>query len=141
MSDTISHRGPDDDGFHCGRGIGLGHRRLSIIDLEGGHQPLANEDETIWVVFNGEIYNFEEAKPALSSDEPPIPALAPIPKPLFISMRNWGEACFAQMRGMFAIALWDGRRKKPFHAKLETGSGKNLFFIPGTASASCSRPR
>jgi asparagine synthase (glutamine-hydrolysing) len=55
MSDTIRHRGPDDDGFHCGCDIGLGHRRLSIIDLEGGHQPLSNEDDTIWVIFNGEI--------------------------------------------------------------------------------------
>src|ERR1044072_2624979 len=60
MADTIRHRGPDDDGFYVCGGIGLAHRRLSIIDLAGGHQPLANEDESIWIVFNGEIYNFEE---------------------------------------------------------------------------------
>ena len=60
MSDTISHRGPDDDGFYTCGGIGLAHRRLSIIDVEGGHQPLSNEDESIWIAFNGEIYNFEE---------------------------------------------------------------------------------
>src|SRR5437868_15253449 len=60
MADTLNHRGPDAEGIYCGRGIGLGHRRLSIIDLAGGAQPLANEDETIWVAFNGEIYNFKD---------------------------------------------------------------------------------
>src|SRR5689334_22386130 len=60
MADTIRHRGPDDDGYYCAPGVALAHRRLSIIDLEGGHQPLSNEDGTIWVVFNGEVYNFEE---------------------------------------------------------------------------------
>src|SRR5579863_21664 len=58
MTSSLAHRGPDADGFYVGRGIGLGHRRLSIIDLSTGDQPLANETETIWVVFNGEIYNF-----------------------------------------------------------------------------------
>jgi asparagine synthase (glutamine-hydrolysing) len=60
MADTLYHRGPDDEGYYCGPGIGLGFRRLSIIDLAGGHQPLANEDETVWTAFNGEIYNFQE---------------------------------------------------------------------------------
>src|SRR5438270_3649615 len=111
MADTISHRGPDDDGFYCERGIGLGHRRLSIIDLEGGHQPLANEDETIWVVFNGEIYNFEELNQRYlraghhfrtRSDTETIVHL----------YEELGESCFAEMRGMFAIALWDAKQKK-----------------------------
>src|SRR5689334_19536232 len=60
MTDALVHRGPDDEGFYLSGPVGLGHRRLSIIDLEGGHQPLANEDGTVWIVFNGEIYNFEE---------------------------------------------------------------------------------
>src|SRR5215472_15987410 len=60
MADRLQHRGPDDEGFYACGEIGLAHRRLSIIDLEGGHQPLANEDETVWIVFNGEVYNFEE---------------------------------------------------------------------------------
>src|ERR1035441_10782210 len=60
MTDPRQHRGPDDEGFYRDRGIGLGHRRLSIIDLGGGHQPLSNENATVWIVFNGEIYNFEE---------------------------------------------------------------------------------
>src|ERR1017187_8103415 len=60
MADTIRHRGPDDEGFYSAPGVGLAHRRLSIIDVTGGHQPLSNEDGSIWIVFNGEIYNFEE---------------------------------------------------------------------------------
>jgi asparagine synthase (glutamine-hydrolysing) len=59
MADTIRHRGPDDEGFYVCGSVGLAHRRLSIIDLEGGHQPLSNEDDTIWIAFNGEIYKFE----------------------------------------------------------------------------------
>ena len=59
MNDAVAHRGPDDDGFHFEAGVGLGHRRLSIIDLTTGHQPLYNEDNTVAVVFNGEIYNFQ----------------------------------------------------------------------------------
>src|SRR6516225_3807960 len=60
MADTLRHRGPDDEGFYVCSGVGLAHRRLSIIDLEGGHQPLSNEDGSVWIAFNGEVYNFEE---------------------------------------------------------------------------------
>src|SRR5262245_302138 len=60
MTDSLVHRGPDDEGFYVSGPVGLGHRRLSIIDLEGGHQPIANEDGSVWVVFNGEIYNFAD---------------------------------------------------------------------------------
>src|SRR5689334_12677918 len=60
MTDVIFHRGPDDEGFYVKENVGLGFRRLSIIDLSTGHQPLANEDETIWIIFNGEIYNYQE---------------------------------------------------------------------------------
>src|SRR5499427_5631873 len=62
MADTIQHRGPDDEGFYTSGQIGLAHRRLAIIDLSGGHQPLANEDDTVWIVFNGEIYNYQELR-------------------------------------------------------------------------------
>src|SRR6476469_8021390 len=65
MTSAIAHRGPDADGFHVAAGVGLGHRRLSIIDLATGDQPLANEDGTVWVVFNGEIYNFAETRAEL----------------------------------------------------------------------------
>src|SRR5437764_14134579 len=65
MCQTIVHRGPDDDGIYVKDGVGLGMRRLSIIDIAGGHQPVFNEDKTIWIVFNGEIYNFAELRPDL----------------------------------------------------------------------------
>src|SRR5688500_12038263 len=65
MTSVIAHRGPDADGFYRGQGIGLGHRRLSIIDLGSGHQPLGNEDGSVWAVFNGEIYNFAELREQL----------------------------------------------------------------------------
>src|SRR6185437_1365682 len=62
MANTIQHRGPDDEGFYISGQIGLGFRRLSIIDLSGGHQPLSNEDGTVWIVFNGEIYNYQSLR-------------------------------------------------------------------------------
>src|SRR4051812_18800224 len=65
MTDAVAHRGPDADGYYFGPGIGLGHRRLSIIDLASGQQPLANEDHTVWVAFNGEIYNFADVRSEL----------------------------------------------------------------------------
>src|SRR5271168_1373294 len=67
MLETIRHRGPDDEGIYLGSQVGLGHRRLSIIDLKSGHQPLSNEDGTVWIVFNGEIYNFRELRTFLQS--------------------------------------------------------------------------
>ncbi|HST79816.1 MAG TPA: asparagine synthetase B, partial [Verrucomicrobiae bacterium] len=65
MLATISHRGPDDEGLYLGSRVGLGHRRLSIIDLGSGHQPLSNENESVWIVFNGEIYNYQELRALL----------------------------------------------------------------------------
>lgn len=126
MADTLDHRGPDDEGFYCGPGIGLGHRRLSIIDLAGGHQPLANEDESIWIVFNGEIYNFQELnqrylgsghKFRTRSDTETIVHL----------YEELGEACFAELRGMFTIALWDARKNKLLLARDRIGK-KPLFY-------------
>ena len=67
MADTIRHRGPDDEGYYVSGPVGLGFRRLSIIDLQSGHQPLANEDGSIWIVFNGEIYNYQELRALLLS--------------------------------------------------------------------------
>jgi asparagine synthase (glutamine-hydrolysing) len=108
MCDVMRHRGPDDDGFYVEPGIGLGMRRLSIIDLSTGHQPIHNEDGTVWVVFNGEIYNYRELRAALeaaghrfytSSDTETI----------VHGYEQWGEEVFGRLRGMFGIALWDTR--------------------------------
>jgi len=126
MADTIEHRGPDDEGFYCAPGIGLGHRRLSIIDLEGGHQPLSNEDGTIWIVFNGEVYNFEELNRQYLSSGHKFQTRSDTETIVHL-YEELGEECFAQLRGMFAIALWDGRRKKLILARDRVGK-KPLFY-------------
>ena len=110
MCDVIRHRGPDDEGVHTEPGVGLGMRRLSIIDLSTGHQPMHNEDQTVWIVFNGEIYNYRELRRDLeaaghrfytSSDTETI----------VHAYEEWGEAAFARLRGMFGIGLWDRRTR------------------------------
>jgi asparagine synthase (glutamine-hydrolysing) len=126
MTQTIIHRGPDDEGIYTGAGIAFGFRRLSIIDLAGGHQPLANEDETVWVMLNGEIYNYPELREELAtrghvfrthSDTEVIAHL----------YEEVGEKCFERLRGMFAIAIWDARRKTMLLARDRVGK-KPLFY-------------
>jgi asparagine synthase (glutamine-hydrolysing) len=110
MCDAIVHRGPDDQGFYVAHGVGLGMRRLSIIDVAGGQQPIRNEDHSVWVVFNGEIYNFPELRREMEtrghhfytrSDTEVIVHL----------YEELGSGFVRELRGMFAIALWDERRK------------------------------
>jgi asparagine synthase (glutamine-hydrolysing) len=109
MCSAIVHRGPDDEGVYIGDGVALGQRRLSIIDLEGGHQPLSNEDGTVWIVFNGEIYNYRELRRQLEqrghvfrtdSDTETIVHL----------YEDHGPRCVDRLRGMFAFAIWDERK-------------------------------
>ena len=126
MSDTIRHRGPDDEGFYSGPGVGMAHRRLSIIDLEGGHQPLANEDGSIWIVFNWEIYNFEELNRRYLSSGHCFRTRSDTETIIHL-YEELGEDCFAELRGMFAIALWDGRRKRMILARDRIGK-KPLFY-------------
>jgi asparagine synthase (glutamine-hydrolysing) len=111
MAGVVHHRGPDDSGEYASRGIALGMRRLSIIDLSGGHQPLANEDETVWIVLNGEIYNFRELRSGLekrghrfrtNSDTEVIVHL----------YEDEGPSFFKRLRGMFGLALWDVKRQR-----------------------------
>ena len=110
MCTAISHRGPDDEGVFVDGGAALGMRRLSIIDLATGRQPMSNEDQTAWVVFNGELYNFKSPRTSLErqghrfytgTDTEVIVHL----------YEQYGERCVEKMRGMFAFAVWDDRRK------------------------------
>jgi asparagine synthase (glutamine-hydrolysing) len=126
MADQLRHRGPDDEGFYVCGGVGLAHRRLSIIDLAGGHQPLSNEDESIWIVFNGEIYNFEELNRKYLSSGHTFKTRSDTETIIHL-YEELGEACFAELRGMFAIALWDGRRKRLLLARDRLGK-KPLFY-------------
>jgi asparagine synthase (glutamine-hydrolysing) len=126
MTDTLVHRGPDDAGYYISGPVGLGHRRLSIIDLSGGHQPMANEDETVWVVFNGEIYNFEELHDQLINKGHLFKTRSDTEVVVHLYEEE-GENCFQRLRGMFAIAIWDARNRKLLVARDRVGK-KPLFY-------------
>ena len=125
MSDVQFHRGPDEGGYHFEPGVAFAHRRLSIIDVATGQQPLFNEDGTVCVVFNGEIYNFQELVPELE-------ALGHVfrthsdTEVIVHAWESWGAACVERFRGMFAFALWDRNRDTLFLARDRLGV-KPLF--------------
>lgn len=130
MTNAISHRGPDGEGYFVQAGIGLGHRRLAIIDLEGGHQPLFNEDGSVAVIFNGEIYNFHELATQLEllghrfrtrSDTEVI----------VHAWEQWGEACVNRFDGMFAFVAWDSTKRVLFAARDRLG--KKPFYYSTTS--------
>src|SRR5579863_10218185 len=98
MNETILHRGPDDEGIYTGPGIGLGFRRLSIIDLQGGHQPISNEDGTIWVMLNGEIYNYLELRQDLDQRGHRFATRSDTESIVHL-YEEYGEGCFAKLRG------------------------------------------
>jgi asparagine synthase (glutamine-hydrolysing) len=106
MCDVIRHRGPDDQGEFVGDGAALGMRRLSIIDLAGGHQPIRNENCTVWIVFNGEIYNYRELRADLVARGHSFYTDTDT-ETIVHAYEEWGEGGFLRLRGMFAIALWD----------------------------------
>jgi asparagine synthase (glutamine-hydrolysing) len=129
MRDRMTHRGPDGAGLFTDSGVGLGHRRLSIIDVEGGHQPISNEDDTIWIVFNGEIYNHDVLRRDLlgkghrfrtKSDTETIVHL----------YEEYGASCVEYLNGMFAFALWDTRTRQLFLARDRMGV-KPLYYWAG----------
>jgi asparagine synthase (glutamine-hydrolysing) len=126
MTTAIAHRGPDADGFHIAEGIGLGHRRLSIIDLATGDQPLANEDSTVWVVFNGEIYNFAEVRAELERAGHRFRTHTDT-EVIVHAYEQWGEQSVERFRGMFAYALWDERRRRLVLVRDRVGV-KPLFY-------------
>ncbi|NQV23846.1 MAG: asparagine synthase (glutamine-hydrolyzing), partial [Rhodopirellula sp.] len=125
MADSIAHRGPDAEGFHIDRNVGLAHRRLSIIDLEGGDQPIGNEDGSIQVVFNGEIYNFRELRSELESKGHRFRTFSDTEVIVHL-YEELGDRCVERLRGMFAIALWDSRQQRLLLARDRVGI-KPLF--------------
>jgi asparagine synthase (glutamine-hydrolysing) len=110
MTDVIAHRGPDDDGFFIAGRVGLGHRRLSIIDVAGGHQPIFNEDGTVAIVFNGEIYNYLELAKLVEARGHKLQTRSDTETIVHL-YEEFGEGCVALLRGMFAFAIWDGRKQ------------------------------
>jgi len=111
MTELIGHRGPDDHGYHLRTRVGLGHTRLSIIDLAGGRQPLANEDDSVWIVFNGEIYNHVELRRELITRGHRFRTHSDT-EAIVHAYEEWGPDCARRLRGMFAFAIWDERRQR-----------------------------
>jgi len=126
MNETQAHRGPDAGGLHLEPGVGLGHRRLSIIDLATGQQPLFNEDGSVVVVFNGEIYNFQALIPELTALGHVFRTKSDT-EVIVHAWEAWGEACVERFRGMFAFALWDRNRETLFLARDRLGV-KPLYY-------------
>ena len=127
MLNLLQHRGPDDHGTYLKAGVALGHRRLSIIDLSGGHQPISNEDKTLWVVCNGEIYNYQELRVELENGGHMFSTRSDTEVILHL-YEDMGERCVERLRGMFAFALWDEKRQRLFAARDRLGQ-KPFFFV------------
>jgi asparagine synthase (glutamine-hydrolysing) len=123
MARSIAHRGPDDEGYFLSGPVGLGFRRLSIIDLSGGHQPMSDAEESVWVVFNGEIYNFPELKSELESHGHVFRTKSDT-EVIVHGYKQWGDDVLNHLNGMFGLAIWDVRKKRlvvardPFGIKL-----------------------
>jgi len=111
MARSIVHRGPDDEGYYVNGPIGLGFRRLSIIDLEGGHQPMSDAEETVRVVFNGEIYNFPELRRELESFGHVFRTRCDT-EVIVLGYKQWGDEVFNRLNGMFGVAIWDERKRR-----------------------------
>lgn len=111
MADSITHRGPDDEGFFLDRSLALGFRRLSIIDLAGGHQPMSNQDESVWVVFNGEIYNFKDLRAELESHGHVFRTRCDT-EVIVHGYKQWGDEVLNRLNGMFGLAIWDVKRRR-----------------------------
>ncbi|MEP5033841.1 MAG: asparagine synthetase B, partial [Parasphingorhabdus sp.] len=126
MTDSLTHRGPDGSGIWTAPGVGLGHRRLSIIDLEGGAQPMLTPDEAQVLSFNGEIYNFQEVRSELESRGHQFQTDSDSEVILY-AWRQWGVDCLKRLNGMFAIAIYDQRTRQLFLARDRLGV-KPLFY-------------
>ena len=126
MTATLRHRGPDDEGLYANGPIALGQRRLSIIDLETGHQPVSNEDRTVWAMLNGEIYNHVELREGLIRRGHRFTTRSDT-EVLVHAWEDFGEDCVGYLNGMFALALWDERRQVLLLARDRVGE-KPLYY-------------
>jgi asparagine synthase (glutamine-hydrolysing) len=126
MTRTLFHRGPDDEGYYVSGPLAFGFRRLSIIDLDGGHQPMSDRARSVWVVFNGEIYNFPELKKELESQGHVFSTRSDT-EVIIHGYKQWGEDVFNHLNGMFGIALWDERKRKLIIARDPMGI-KQIYY-------------
>ncbi len=130
MTDAIAHRGPDGEGFYHAPGVALGHRRLSIIDPAGGQQPMFNEDGSVAIVFNGEIFNFETVRHELSGLGHSFRNRCDT-ETIVHAWESWGEECVTHLSGQFAFALWDSNQQTLFCARDRTGEKPFYYTVVG----------
>jgi len=129
MTGALHHRGPDDEGIYVKNNIGLGHRRLKIIDLsEAAKQPMVNEDKTCWIVFNGKIYNFQDLRKDLIKRGHQFISRSDTEVILHL-YEDYGEECLKHLRGMFAFTIWDEKNQKLFLARDRLGKKPLKYFI------------
>ncbi|MGH9469153.1 MAG: asparagine synthase (glutamine-hydrolyzing), partial [Terriglobia bacterium] len=128
MNREIVHRGPDDEGYYCEENAGLAMRRLSIIDVAAGHQPMTNEDGTLWLVYNGEIYNHQELRSALQARGHVFRTRSDTETILHLYEEH-GRECVRHLRGMFAFVIWDARQRRLFAARDRLGIKPFYYFL------------
>ena len=126
MAATLVHRGPDGEGVHVGPGYGLGHRRLAIVDIAQGAQPMSNHDGSMWVTYNGEIYDFSEMMDDLKAAGHIFKTRCDT-EVLVHAWEEWGEDCLERIHGMFAFAIWDKVKRVLFCARDPFGV-KPLYY-------------
>ena len=130
MTDCLAHRGPDAGGIHIDGSIGLGHRRLAVLDLSVvGQQPMTNEDGSLWLTYNGEIYNFAAVRTTLQARGHIFRSNTDT-EVILHAYEEWGVDCLAQLNGMFAFALWDDRQQRLWLVRDRLGI-KPLFYVHG----------
>ena len=138
MTAAIAHRGPDDSGFYVDERAAIGHRRLSIIDVAGGHQPMTNETGSLLIVYNGEIFNHADLRPDLERAGHRYQSHCDT-ETILHSYEQYGADCVTRFRGMFAFAIWDKERQTC--SVRATGWGSSRSTISGTDALSRSRPK
>lgn len=141
MTASLAHRGPDGEGIWVGRNAALGHRRLSIIDLETGRQPMCNEDETVWITYNGEIYNYRQLREQLSARGRKFRTHSDT-EVIIHAYEEWGDDCVTHFRGMFAFGIVDTKKQRVFLARDHMGikplvyyEGRNCFAFSSEIQA------
>ena len=132
MTDALAHRGPDGDGFFADERVSVGHRRLAIIDRAGGHEPMPNEDESVWIVFNGEVYNHRALRPVLEAKGHRFRTRCDT-EVILHAYEEFGPACVDQFEGMFAFAIYDARNREFFAARDRLGKKPFFYTVLGGA--------
>lgn len=130
MRDVLRHRGPDEEGLMLSGSAGFGHRRLSIIDISGGKQPMANSDKSVWITYNGEIYNFKEMRADLEAGGHHFVTQSDT-EVILRAYEVYGEECVDKLRGMFAFAIWDNNRRRLFLARDRLGIKPLYYAVTG----------